>query len=111
MRITYIDVNNQEKDPAPKKVVYIAGPITGQEDGNILNFIVADDELSEAGWAVLNPRLALPDDMPSDRYMPICLAMLQQADAIYMLKGWELSKGAMIEHRLAKYQGKEVIYE
>lgn len=28
-----------------------------------------------------------------------------------MLKGWERSKGAMIEKTYAEYQGKEVFYE
>lgn len=37
--------------------------------------------------------------------------MLNQADEILMLDGWENSKGAMIELLFAEYQNKKVTYE
>ena len=40
--------------------------------------------------------------------MPICLAMLDAAGAVYMLEGWERSHGALIERSYALYQGKAV---
>nr|DAL51615.1 MAG TPA_asm: protein of unknown function (DUF4406) [Caudoviricetes sp.] len=43
-------------------------------------------------------------------YMRICLAMLDSADAIGLLHGWGNSPGARIEHDLARYNGKQVIY-
>lgn len=46
--------------------------------------------------------------MPKEKYMPICLAMLEQADAICMLDGWEDSDGANIELAYANYQDKAV---
>lgn len=91
------------------KVIYIAGPITGTED-YIERFCEAQLHLERQGFIVLNPA-DLPEDMPEDRYMPICLAMLEQADAVYMLRGWEDSNGAGIEYLLAEYQGKEILYE
>ena len=57
-------------------------------------------------YAVLNPA-TLPDDLPADRYMPICLSMVQAADIICMLPGWSQSRGANIELDFAKYQGKD----
>lgn len=90
-----------------KTIIYIAGPITGHKNGNKDAFAVAADALRKIGYAVLNPT-TLPDDMPTDRYMPICLAMVQAADIICMLPGWSASRGANIELEFAKYQGKDV---
>lgn len=90
-----------------KTIIYIAGPITGLKNGNKDAFAVAADALRKIGYAVLNPA-TLPDDMPADRYMPICLAMVQAADIICMLPGWSASRGANIELEFAKYQGKDV---
>lgn len=90
-----------------KTIIYIAGPITGHKNGNKDAFAVVADALRKIGYAVLNPT-TLPDDMPADRYMPICLAMVQAADIICMLPGWETSGGAQIEYRYAKYQNKAV---
>lgn len=53
----------------------------------------------------------LPDNMPTERYMPICLAMLEASDAVYMLDGWETSRGVAIERRYAEYQNKRLIYQ
>lgn len=91
------------------KVIYIAGPITGRED-YIERFCEAQLHLERQGFVVLNPA-DLPQDMSPEKYMPICLAMLEQADAVYMLKGWETSKGASVEYLLAQYQGKQILYE
>ena len=90
-----------------KAIIYIAGPITGLKNGNKAAFAEAADALRKIGYAVLNPA-TLPDDMPADHYMPICLAMVQAADIICMLPGWETSGGAQIEYRYAKYQDKAV---
>lgn len=90
-----------------KPIIYIAGPITGHKNGNKDAFAVAADALRKIGYAVLNPT-TLPDDMPADHYMPICLAMVQAADIICMLPGWSASRGANIELEFAKYQGKDV---
>ena len=88
-------------------IIYIAGPITGKPDGNKAAFDAAEKKLKAQGHAVLNPR-SLPDDLPRTAYMPICLAMLQQADAIYLLEGWINSAGARLEADYALYQNKTV---
>ena len=43
--------------------------------------------------------------------MSITLALLEECDSIYMLKDWEHSKGAQIEHTFAAGLGKEIVYE
>lgn len=88
-------------------VVYIAGKMNGLPDKGGKAFADAQERLERMGVTVLNPA-CLPDGMPGDRYMPICLAMVGQADAMVMLPGWEDSPGALIEKALAEYQKKQV---
>ena len=67
-------------------------------------------KLEEQGYIVLNP-VELPEGMKPTSYMNICIPMLQEADAIYLLKNWRSSQGANIERAFAEYQGKEILYE
>lgn len=90
-------------------IVYIAGPMKGKPENNRPAFAEAQRQLEEMGCIVLNPAV-LPDGMPADAYMPICIAMVEQADAVYCLPGWVDSLGATIERTFALYQ-KKVIFE
>lgn len=92
-----------------KNVVYIAGPMRGQPDLGRPAFFEAELRLRERGWKVLNPA-RLPDDLPQECYMPICLAMLDQADTIALLPGYENSAGAQIEIAYGAQTGKSVLY-
>lgn len=87
--------------------IYIAGPITG-----IFNyrekFMAAEEELTKRGHTVLNPSF-LPDGLKD--YMPICKAMIDQADALYMLKNYQESVGAMEEYRYARKHKKKIFFE
>lgn len=90
--------------------IYIAGPMTGYPDYNRTAFFSKAKELMEEGHIVLNPAL-LPAGLCQSEYMDICLAMVRSADAIYLLKGWDVSAGARAEHALAEKLGLTVIYE
>lgn len=90
--------------------IYIAGKMTGLPDKGRATFAREADRLRKAGHVVLNPA-ELPDGMPGDRYMPICLAMVSAADAVYALDNWNRSSGALLEIGYARYQGKPVIYQ
>ena len=59
---------------------------------------------------MINPAW-LPKGLDTNRYMPVCLAMVDAADAIYMMNGWEDSRGARLEKAYAEYQDKLVLYE
>lgn len=91
-------------------IVYIAGKMANLPDLGRLKFQAAAKKLREDGFVVLN-LAELPDGMPGDRYMPICLAMVTAADAVYLLNNWRESPGAILERSFAQYQGKLLIEE
>ncbi|WP_208952450.1 DUF4406 domain-containing protein [Rahnella sp. ChDrAdgB13] len=88
--------------------VYIAGPMTGPPHFNRPAFQQAAINLSFEKHVPLNPAI-LPDGLTEADYMAVGLTMLQRADAIYLLAGWQFSAGARAEHALALKLGLEVI--
>ena len=63
------------------------------------------------GHTVVNPAV-LPKGLDSNKYMPICLSMVDSCDAIVMIEDdWKDSQGAMLEMQFAKYQGKMVYFD
>ena len=87
--------------------IYIAGKITGEPKYKE-KFDIAATSLEEQGHIVLNPA-ELPEGMLPADYMRICFAMIDTADAIYLLKGWYSSSGASIERSYAMYTGKSIL--
>lgn len=91
------------------EIVYIAGPMRGLPDLGRAIFNQAEERLKARGYLVLNPA-RLPVGMPQERYMPICLAMLEAADTVCTLPGWQHSQGARLELDYACMQGKNVMH-
>lgn len=91
------------------KKVYIAGKINGLENYREV-FAEAEKELTEQGCICMNPSV-LGEGFNYEVYMPICLAMLEACDTIYMINNWNDSRGAKLEHEYAKLQGKKIVYE
>lgn len=89
-------------------VVYISGKITGDPDFR-RKFADAAKRVRVLGGVPLNPA-DLPGGMPREKYLPICLAMIDAADAVLLLDDWKTSQGAKIEERYAAYQNKTLIY-
>lgn len=78
------------------KVIYLSGPITEDPDYK-KKFNDAEVLLSgRLGHKVLNPAV-LPQGLTEAQYMRIDLAMLDSADVVVFLPGWENSRGASIE--------------
>ena len=93
-----------------KKIVYIAGPMRGIKDYNHQAFFNAEQRLRGHGYIELNPA-KLPIGMPDQNYFPICLAMIDAADEVYMLKDWYDSQGACLEREYATARGKKVFFQ
>lgn len=90
------------------KKIYIAGPMTGYENFNRDEFNRVAEIIESVDNVALNPAV-LPNGLEQREYMDICFAMIRAADAIYLLKGHEESKGAMAELAYAKKLELEII--
>lgn len=89
--------------------LYLSGPITGMPDLNKPAF----DELRE----VLRPlfkNVLVPHDFFEgvdtegwtwQQYMRTCVRELATADAIFLMKGWNQSRGALLEAHIAEQIG------
>ena len=91
------------------KVIYISGPITGVENYRE-RFDKVAEELHSRGYIVLKPSV-LPKGLTDAQYMRIDLAMIDCADCVYFLRGYERSAGALLELDYCRYTDKEVLYE
>lgn len=93
-------------------LVYISGKITNNE--NYKNdFLKAEQWLKLNDYKALNPS-KLIDIFPSLEYaqlMAIDYKLIELCDAIFMLDGWQKSKGACAELSYAKSLGKKVLYQ
>lgn len=89
--------------------VYLSGAMASCMDTYKQIFLEQQVVLESYGHIVINPAM-LPIGLDDSRYMPICLSMLDGADAIYLFNDWQNSKGALLEKAYAEYQGKEVLY-
>lgn len=86
------------------KRIYISGAITGTTD-YMERFAQAEADLTKAGYDVVNPakvNAQLPEGTSYEDYMKISLCMLETCDYIYILRGWQHSKGANMELSRAK---------
>ena len=100
--------------------VYVAGPISGRANGNREAFEHARLAIEENP----NARAIIPHDLyspgPVARICPafqwcqamlLCLPAVEAADFVYLLDGWQSSRGASRERMVAKEKGKKCLYE
>jgi hypothetical protein len=86
--------------------IYIAGPMTGFPLLNFPAFHAAAAEWRARGCHVENPAEINPD--PKAQWTDCMRADIRQlvtCDAIYLLPGWKLSRGARIEAHIARELG------
>lgn len=101
--------------------IYIAGPMRGLPGYNLDAFDEMATWLRAKGYEVFNPA----DYWPRDEHGPLQHTqsgsrdamstelswIAQNADAVYMLQGWEKSTGAMAEWALARALGLLIFYQ
>lgn len=92
---------------------YISGAISSLPQTQAkAQFAEAEERLRKRGAEVVNPtKNTLPDGATWEEHMTIDIIMLLSCQAVYMLPTWEQSKGASLEHRIAKELGMAIEYE
>lgn len=106
-----LGIFEQTYEEAKNKSVYISGPMTGTSDWEE-RFGEAERSLKLDGYSVINPsRFVFTEEDGLREIMMAYLQSMSCCDAIYMLKGWENSSGAIIEKKFAEYLGIEVMYQ
>lgn len=82
-----------------RKKVYISGAIAHLNLNERKEaFKKAADTLEDMGYCPINPFCnGLPDEADWRAHMKADIGLLLNCEAIYMLKGWELSKGCKLE--------------
>jgi hypothetical protein len=114
-----------------KSTIYIAGPMRGVEDFNFPAFDRQAEVLKNQGWRVINPaemdrENGYPSSGPMEydpavnykdqEFMRVALErdlieICRNCTAIYMMSGWEKSRGAVAEWHTAKAIGLSMYYE
>lgn len=92
-----------------KKIVYIAGPITGVPDYKT-RFCAVETELCLKGYRVINPA-KLPEGLTNKQYMHVCLPLIDCADVVLFMEGSQDSKGAMSEFAYCRCVGKPHVFK
>ena len=90
--------------------IYISGAMRSCMSTYRQKFARAQKKLEDEGHIVINPAV-LPVGLDMDRYMPICLSMIDGADAIFLFNNWQNSKGTLLEKAYAADQGKEILFD
>jgi len=115
------EASQKEKPKLKTKVIYIAGQYSGKTINDTFENIIrarrAAYRLWNQGYACICPHTNSMfmdgEDIDATREMFIRgdLEILSRCDAIYMLKNWRASRGAIMEHTEAQLLGLEIIYE
>ena len=104
-----------------KLKIYIAGPMSGIVGLNWTKFNQKETDLASAGWSVINPArmdyeagLDPTKELKEYDYEDAArrdIEALKSCDAIYLMSGFQFSKGACWERSLAKHWGLKRYYE
>jgi hypothetical protein len=97
--------------------IYISGPVSGLPEGNKPAFDKVAANLFSSGLAYFNPQDVPPHpESMTDKdeiwryYMRRCVKEIPDCTQIWMLPGWQASKGANWEFNIAVMLGLQVVY-
>lgn len=95
------------------KKVYISGAIAHHDINERKAAFATAEKLLRRMWLdPVNPfNNGVPEESHWTEHMRADIALLLDCDYIYMLKGWELSKGAKLELDVASSCGIKVLFE
>lgn len=94
-------------------IVYISGKITGSNNYE-RQFANAEEFLTKKGFKVINPVTvinAVKDILTYEQILSIDIQLVAMSDCIFMLNGWQSSKGAETELQVAKNLRKKILYQ
>ena len=94
------------------KIVYLSGMKMNSESCKNV-FACAELFLTQTGYVVLNPTGVLKDldKLSYEQCLQIGYRLVDIADIIFMVSGWQKSRGANAELSYAKSLGKKVMYQ
>jgi hypothetical protein len=94
------------------KKVFISGPVTGLDYQEVKRrFDRAEQKLLMLGYQVFNPMTFVKPTNDWVTAMKKCLKILSLCDSIYMLKGFQTSRGSMIEFKISYDLEYEIMFE
>ena len=105
------------------KTIYVSGPYSGYDRTVYENIIEAEKvslKLLWLGWCVITPHknfsyyVRLDNLIPEVNYefwLKCCMELLSRCGAIFMMKRWQESKGAMKEWKKAHELELKIYYE
>jgi hypothetical protein len=112
------------------KKIYVAGPMRGIKYFNFPSFDMAKRKLTIEGWEVVSPAdldretgfdpRSLPDEWDWNKTPETFslqdaierdLKAIAECEAMYMLDGWQDSKGAIAEKTVAEWHEHEILYQ
>lgn len=92
--------------------IYISGPMSGLPGLNFPAFHRAAKYLRSKGYEVVNPAdFGQQHGLEWSDYMRKDIAALVDCDEIYLLAGWQQSKGASLEVHIAHTLGMRLVLE
>jgi hypothetical protein len=99
------DAGLQGEEMKPTKT-YISGPMSGVALFNFPRFNEAAAQLESEGWEVFNPASSgVHAGWGLREYMRVDIPQILDCHCLFMLSGWQYSKGAVLEAFVAQWLG------